>query len=166
MQQAEVAQKGFAILATSITLRKASSAIRYREAAAGLRHALRHPAVLAVAREARLRAIAQEVLGCDPFPFPGTLFDKSPISNWLVAWHQDKALPLRERRELAGRGPWSVKDGVIYANAPAPRGGILIMSPLIVHASSKSRSAMTRRVVHVAYAASATIAEGLELATA
>ena len=40
------------------------------------------------------------------------------------------------------------------------------MSPLIVHASSKSRSAMPRRVVHVLYAASATIAEGLELAIA
>ena len=22
-------------------------------------------------------------------PFRATLFDKSPMSNWLVAWHQD-----------------------------------------------------------------------------
>ena len=41
------------------------------------------------------------------------------ISNWLVAWHQDTALPLVERRELSGWGPWSVKDGVTYAHAPA-----------------------------------------------
>jgi ectoine hydroxylase-related dioxygenase (phytanoyl-CoA dioxygenase family) len=29
------------------------------------------------------------------------------------------ALPWRERRELSGWGPWSVKEGVIYAHAPA-----------------------------------------------
>jgi hypothetical protein len=27
-------------------------------------------------------------------------------------------LPLKERREGPGWGPWSVKDGVIYAHAP------------------------------------------------
>src|SRR6266705_1926101 len=39
--------------------------------------------------------------------------------NWLVSWHQDTALPLRERRETPGWGPWSLKDGVNYAHAPA-----------------------------------------------
>jgi ectoine hydroxylase-related dioxygenase (phytanoyl-CoA dioxygenase family) len=34
-------------------------------------------------------------------------------------WHQDTALPLRERHELPGWGPWSAKDGIIYAHAPA-----------------------------------------------
>jgi hypothetical protein len=43
-----------------------------------------------------------------------TLFDKSPTANWLVVWHQDTALPVQERREAPGWGPWSVKDGVIY----------------------------------------------------
>ena len=36
----------------------------------------------------------------------------------MVAWHQDTALPLRERREQPGCGPWSVKEGVNYAHAP------------------------------------------------
>jgi hypothetical protein len=165
MQQAEVAQKGFAILATSIILRKASSAIRYREAARDC-GTLSDIPLCSQSRAKRDSELSRRKFSAAIHFHSGAHCDKSPISNWLVAWHQDKALPLRERRELAGRGPWSVKDGVIYANAPAPRGGILIMSPLIVHASSKSRSAMTRRVVHVAYAASATIAEGLELATA
>jgi len=62
--------------------------------------------------------IAQETLGRDAFPFRATLFDKSPTANWLVVWHQDTALPLQERREAPGWGPWSVKDGVIYAHAP------------------------------------------------
>jgi ectoine hydroxylase-related dioxygenase (phytanoyl-CoA dioxygenase family) len=129
-------------------------------------------------------------------------------------------LPLRERRELPEWGPWSVKDGVIYANAPVsalsrvvalrlhlddstsengplrvlpgthilgvlsedaihqlstrttavdclvPRGGILVMRPMIIHASSKSCSAMPRRVLHIEYAVSASVADGLELALA
>jgi ectoine hydroxylase-related dioxygenase (phytanoyl-CoA dioxygenase family) len=34
-------------------------------------------------------------------------------------WHQDTALPLRERRDAKGWGPWSVKEGVMFAHAPA-----------------------------------------------
>jgi ectoine hydroxylase-related dioxygenase (phytanoyl-CoA dioxygenase family) len=45
-----------------------------------------------------------------------------------------------------------------------PRGGILAMRPLIVHASSKSRTDAPRRVLHVEYAASRILADGLELA--
>jgi len=47
-----------------------------------------------------------------------------------------------------------------------PRGGILAMRPLVVHASSKSRSEMSRRVLHVEYAASRFSENGLELAVA
>ncbi len=85
---------------------------------AGLRHARRHPAIAALAKNSQLLGIAQEVLGGEAIPFRATLFDKSPTSNWLVVWHQDTALPLRERREVPGWGPWSVKDGMIYAHAP------------------------------------------------
>lgn len=187
---------------------------------AGVRHAMRLPAVAKIARKARLLRVAQQVLGREAFPFRATLFDKSPTANWLVVWHQDTALPLKERREVPGWGPWSVKDGVIYAHAPASalsqvlalrihldhstaengplrvlpgthtlgvltddqlhqlsenveavdclvaRGGLLAMRPLIVHASSKSRSETPRRVVHIEYAASPIVADGLELAMA
>lgn len=161
---------------------------------AGLRHAMRIPAVAQVARGAALLGIAREILGDGAFPFRATLFDKSTTANWLVVWHQDTALPLRERCETPGWGPWSVKDGVQYAHAPAnaleqvvalrvhlddstsengplrvlpgthssgvltddeihelsrrvaeaeclvPRGGVLAMRPLIVHASSKAQN--------------------------
>ena len=63
--------------------------------------------------------MAQQILGGAALPFRATLFDKSPTSNWLVVWHQDTALPLYERREVPGWGPWSIKDGVNYAHAPA-----------------------------------------------
>jgi hypothetical protein len=64
-------------------------------------------------------AAARQFLGESAIPYKATLFDKSPVRNWLVAWRQDTALPLRERGEVRGWGPWSTKAGVIYALAPA-----------------------------------------------
>ncbi|HEX4076586.1 MAG TPA: phytanoyl-CoA dioxygenase family protein [Candidatus Acidoferrales bacterium] len=187
---------------------------------AGSRHALRHAAVRTLAENPRLTDLAREVLGRDAFPFRATLFDKSQKANWLVVWHQDTALPLRERHDHPAWGPWSVKDGVIYAHAPATalsrvlalrvhlddslsengplrvlpgthiqgvlsddeihqcvarissveclvgKGGVVAMRPLIVHASSKSRSDVPRRVLHIEYAESQEIADGFELAIA
>jgi ectoine hydroxylase-related dioxygenase (phytanoyl-CoA dioxygenase family) len=51
-------------------------------------------------------------------PFRATLFDKSDVRNWLVVWHQDTALPIRQTRDVPGWGPWSVKAGIAYAHAP------------------------------------------------
>ena len=85
---------------------------------AGARHILSVPAVCKVAEDLRLLSIAREVLGQVAIPFRATLFDKSPSSNWLVAWHQDPALPLVKRTEEPGWGPWSIKEGVNYAHAP------------------------------------------------
>jgi ectoine hydroxylase-related dioxygenase (phytanoyl-CoA dioxygenase family) len=86
---------------------------------AGARHLMKHNWVAQVANDKRFMAIAREILGGTPIAFRATLFDKSPASNWLVMWHQDTALPLSEKRELSGWGPWSTKDSVIYAHAPA-----------------------------------------------
>jgi ectoine hydroxylase-related dioxygenase (phytanoyl-CoA dioxygenase family) len=93
----------------------ASGAHRSR---AGLRHALSLGPVANVARQPSVMELADSVLGTEAFPFRATLFDKSPKSNWLVVWHQDTALPLRQRREVQGWGPWSVKEGIAYAHAP------------------------------------------------
>src|SRR5579871_2830543 len=86
---------------------------------AGVRHAMRHPVVAALANSAMMLSIAQQVLGPGALPFQATLFDKSSEANWLVVWHQDTALPLVERRDTPGWGPWSLKEGIIYAHAPA-----------------------------------------------
>jgi hypothetical protein len=77
-----------------------------------VRHALRHPSVATLAREPRLLNIAQEVLGAEARPFRATLFDKSPQANWLVVWHQDTALPLRNRHDTPSWGPWSGQSGL------------------------------------------------------
>ena len=187
---------------------------------AGIRHAMKHASVAALALDSRLLGIAKAVLGAEALPFCATLFDKSSDSNWLVVWHQDTALPLRQRREIPGWGPWSVKAGVTYAHAPASvlsrvlalrvhldncmaengplrvlsgthllgvlrdeeieclareravtdclatTGGVLVMRPLLVHSSSKVRAQGRRRVLHIEYATSVQVADGLELAVA
>lgn len=86
---------------------------------AGSRNALRHSSIAELAHDPRLTGLAEKILGRGATPFRATLFDKSPNSNWLVAWHQDTTLPLRKRQDAPGWGSWSVKEGVIYAHAPA-----------------------------------------------
>lgn len=46
------------------------------------------------------------------------------------------------------------------------RGGVLMMRPLLVHASSRSQSGRPRRVLHIEYARSLSLGDGLELAIA
>ena len=86
---------------------------------AGARHILALPIVRQLADDPRLSAIAAAWLGEAPVAFRATLFDKSPAANWLIVWHQDTALPLVRRFDHPDWGPWSVKDGVHYAHAPA-----------------------------------------------
>ena len=89
--------------------------------------------------------MARGVLVLGAIPFPATFFDKSPSSNWLVAWHQDTALPLRARREAPGRGPWSRKDAVIYAHAPAS--GLEQVLALRVHLDDANETNGPLRVI-------------------
>lgn len=86
---------------------------------AGARHLIANPVIARLARDARLQKIAGAALGRHAVPFRATLFDKSAESNWSVVWHQDTALPLAEKFEAEGWGPWSVKAGIAYAHAPA-----------------------------------------------
>jgi hypothetical protein len=85
---------------------------------AGARHVLALPEVRSLAGEPRLTCLASRFVGPSQ-PFRATLFDKSASANWLVAWHQDTALPMRAQVDAAGWGPWSTKAGIIHAHAPA-----------------------------------------------
>jgi ectoine hydroxylase-related dioxygenase (phytanoyl-CoA dioxygenase family) len=165
-------------------------------------------------------------LGTTAVPYRATLFEKTEQANWLVAWHQDTALPIASRFDdspdsrTSGWGPWSIKETITYAHAPTwalsrvvalrlhlddsssengplrvipdshslgvvtdqvaiehavshpsveclvRRGGVLAMSPLAIHSSSKSRSTAPRRVLHIEYADSLDLAPGIRLALA
>jgi hypothetical protein len=71
---------------------------------AGVRHAMRSAKVTRIAVDSRMLDIARAILGTGAMAFRATLFEKLPDSNWLVAWHQDTALPLREQRDVPGLG--------------------------------------------------------------
>ena len=66
-------------------------------------------------------ALSPEVLKWLPpgfRPVRSILFDKVPGANWKVAWHQDLTITVKERRNLPGHGPWSVKNGVVHVQPP------------------------------------------------
>jgi len=120
-----IGDQGFAIIPDLLHAREvdsitaALSKTDLPRSRAGIRHAMKSSAVAAVAENPRLFEFAQAVLGSSAIPYRATLFDKSSESNWLVVWHQDTALPLQRRKDRPGWGPWSVKDGILYAHAPA-----------------------------------------------
>jgi ectoine hydroxylase-related dioxygenase (phytanoyl-CoA dioxygenase family) len=57
-------------------------------------------------------------------------------------------------------------EGITAVECLAAQGGVVIMRPLVIHASSKATSKQPRRVLHIEYAATEKIAEGLELTAA
>jgi hypothetical protein len=62
--------------------------------------------------------IAADVLGHEARPVRAILFDKTPDSNWAVPWHQDRTIAVRERRDVAGFDPWTIKAGVPHVAPP------------------------------------------------
>jgi ectoine hydroxylase-related dioxygenase (phytanoyl-CoA dioxygenase family) len=185
---------------------------------AGARGLMSNPAIAALATDARLIAVARKFLGKDATPFRATLFEKSTRTNWLIPWHQDRALPLTSSFDAPGWGPWSEKVGALHAHAPAwalsrvvalrvhldastagngplrvipgshtagvltddgildhvsknapiqclaVRGGVVAMRPLLIHSSSKVKSADPRRVLHIEYTGSLDLGPGIRLA--
>ena len=173
---------------------------------AGRRGLLTVPAVAALAHSTALLDLIRPCLPSAPLAVRAIYFNKSPATNWLVAWHQDLTLALRARVEVPGFGPWSVKDGIPHVQPPvellarmitirlhldaadesngalrvlpgshragrlsaedilawrdrepawvctAEAGDALLMRPLLLHASGRSRSARHRRVLHIEYA--------------
>ena len=51
-------------------------------------------------------------------PVRAILFDKSVTTNWALGWHQDRTIAVRERHDVAGFGPWSVKSAMVHVEPP------------------------------------------------
>lgn len=68
--------------------------------------------------EGPVGALAAALTSAAARPVRAVMFDKTPEANWIVAWHQDRVIPVRERREVEGFGPWSTKDGVLHVAPP------------------------------------------------
>ncbi|MCI0364904.1 MAG: phytanoyl-CoA dioxygenase family protein [Phycisphaerales bacterium] len=164
-----------------------------------------------------VQELIRVVLGADAQLVRAILFDKRPDANWTVGWHQDTTIAVRQRKDVPGFGPWSVKAGVAHVRPPVQvlqsmltarvhlddcpaqngalhvlpgthrsgslspqaiedcrlkeepsvcevaRGGVLLMRPLLLHASAPAAAPARRRVVHLEFA-SCTL-QGLEWTT-
>lgn len=225
----ELKENGFAIIpkvideATVAALLNALATVRLNDAvkqragrAFGIRRLLELvPTVRALAESAALRTLVEPVLGNEARVVRGIFFDKTPVANWKVPWHQDTMIAVRARHDAAGFSAWSVKAGVVHVQPPlkvlasilavrlhlddatemngalrvipgahndgllsdeaiqkwkeqqravtcvVPRGGALLMRPLLLHASSVAAQPSHRRVLHLEYSA-IHLPEGLE----
>jgi len=68
--------------------------------------------------DGKVGRIAAGLIGPTARPVRAVLFDKTPEANWIVAWHQDRTICVRERVEVEGFGPWSTKDGLVHVAPP------------------------------------------------
>jgi hypothetical protein len=86
---------------------------------AGRRNLLSNPEIAALAMSKRMLKLLQPYLKKRARPVRGIYFDKTPEANWSVTWHQDLLIPVRERIETEGFGPWSMKEGIMHVQPPA-----------------------------------------------
>jgi ectoine hydroxylase-related dioxygenase (phytanoyl-CoA dioxygenase family) len=147
----------------------------------------------------------EDILGPGSAAVRALWFDKTSDANWRVSWHQDLTIAVRERRDVAGFGPWTTKAGVMHVQPPvsilegmlavrlridpcgaangalrvlpgshragripepdierwraevkevlcvAEPGDLLLMRPLLLHASSPAAAPTHRRVVHLEF---------------
>lgn len=85
----------------------------------GFRNLISHPTVVRFLLHHTLGKYLWSVVGRELVAVNATLFDKTPETNWRVQWHQDRAIAVKERLNVAGYGPWTTKCGSVHVDAPA-----------------------------------------------
>jgi ectoine hydroxylase-related dioxygenase (phytanoyl-CoA dioxygenase family) len=202
-----VEQQGFAVIPSCLDDSTVDRlCIHLDENKHAQRNILSLPIVRRLAKSTPVRELVEAILGPECFAVRGILFNKTPESNWKVAWHQDLTIAVSERRQVDGFGPWSKKAGITHVQPPqeimsrmlavrlhldesgpdngpvrviagshskgrfsaqqvnseqksgcvtctVPRGGALVMRPLLLHASSACTVPKPRRVIHFEFAA-------------
>ena len=169
------------------------------------------PAVVAYVFNNKINALITQLFGKEYFAVKSIYFDKPENSNWFVAYHQDLTISVDKKADLAGYGPWTVKQDQFAVQPPlnilednftirihmddtdegngalkvipgshlkgiyraetidwdiekericnVPAGGIMIMKPLLLHASGRSTSGNKRRVIHIEFSRSSLAAD-------
>ena len=54
----------------------------------------------------------------EPVVARSLFFNKTASNNWLVAWHQDKTICLRDRFEHPSFSKWTIKDHILHVEPP------------------------------------------------
>ncbi|MFZ2999206.1 MAG: phytanoyl-CoA dioxygenase family protein [Undibacterium umbellatum] len=175
----------------------------------GVRQVLQnYPSIHQAVNWNKLHAMLHAVEMIDAQPVRSIFFNKNADHNWLVSWHQDMTICVKQKTELAGFSKWTYKKDVHYVEPPAAvleamltcrlalddasaenaalkviagshqsgklderqivdigqttrhetcvmrAGDILLMKPLLLHASDKARLTSQRRVLHLEFSAS------------
>ncbi len=205
------------VLSAEIQQLQLSHAVKQRAGKAfGIRRLLEVVSAVRVLAEGEIiRSLIEPVLGKNAKVIRGIFFDKNPVANWKVPWHQDVMIALQAKKEVAGFSAWSSKAGVVHAQPPVEilqsilairihlddtdeyngalrvipgshkfgllddeeinklkeniaeitcmvaKGGVLLMRPLLLHASSAATLPTHRRVLHLEYSAH-NLPDGLE----
>ena len=71
-----------------------------------------------LAESEEVRSLVQSILNGEVQMVRAILFDKTPDKNWLVTWHQDKTIAVKQKQDIDGWDPWSLKDGVYHVQPP------------------------------------------------
>ena len=69
-------------------------------------------------RDSRLTNIVSELIGAPASVVRAIAFDKSPSNNWALGWHQDRTICVKQRSNVDGFGPWTVKQGMHHVQPP------------------------------------------------
>lgn len=161
------------------------------------------PSVKSIILTPKLHSIISSLFGDDYFIVKSIYFDKPPLSNWFVAYHQDLTISVKEKIETPGFATWTVKQGQFAVQPPlsilednftirihlddtnadngalkimsgshlkgiyrpetvdpgtkeelfceVPKGGIMVMKPLLLHASNRTVNEGRRRVIHIEF---------------
>jgi ectoine hydroxylase-related dioxygenase (phytanoyl-CoA dioxygenase family) len=161
------------------------------------------PDVVPAIFNSALTGIIDELFGSGYKAVKSIYFDKPGDSNWFVSYHQDLTISVKEKADVPGFGPWTVKQQQYAVQPPlevlennftirihlddtnehngalrvvprshrkgiyrpetidwsvereafclVPRGSIMIMRPLLLHASSRTTNNHKRRVIHIEF---------------
>lgn len=216
-QQEEILQNGFTIIEDIYTEKEveqileainqvdsSKSTFRKSNDLFAIRQFLKEiPATQALIFNDKLKAMAGNLFGDDFFVVKSIYFDKPETSNWFVAYHQDLTISVDTKTDLAGFGPWTVKQNQFAVQPPlailkniftirihlddtdahngalkvvpgshlkdifrpetidwtiekeiickVPKGGLMVMKPLLLHGSNKTTNNKKRRVIHIEF---------------
>ncbi len=81
-------------------------------------HRLAPAALSRLASVDRVQKAAAKHIGASARPVRVLLFDKRDGGNWALGWHQDRTIEVQDRIDVAGFGPWTVKQGRPHVAPP------------------------------------------------
>jgi ectoine hydroxylase-related dioxygenase (phytanoyl-CoA dioxygenase family) len=107
------------------------------------------PETKAALQATAVREVVRAVLGPEAFCVRALFLDNTPRANWKVPWHQDATIVVKERAEIVGFGPWTMKAGLQHVVAPP--GTLSAMLTLRLHLDDCDESSGAIRVVRASH---------------